>query len=83
MEAPENALERKTLMTAQKILRFVKYPEPGKVKTRLKPFLGKDLAAKLYGCFVLDLLETLNGAGYALRIAFDPFQGKFTLPILK
>jgi len=59
-------------MNAQKILLFVKYPEPGKVKTRLESLLNKDCVARLYECFVLDLLETLNGVGSALRIVYDP-----------
>jgi len=61
-------------MDAQKILLFVKYPEPGKVKTRLESLLDKDCVARLYECFVLDLLETLNsaGSGYALSLVFDP-----------
>ncbi|OPY13114.1 MAG: 2-phospho-L-lactate guanylyltransferase [Syntrophus sp. PtaB.Bin001] len=58
-------------MDKRKILLFVKYPEPGKVKTRLEPLLDSNCAARLYGCFVLDLLETLIGTGYALRIVYD------------
>jgi len=59
-------------MNAQKILLFVKYPEPGKVKTRLESLLDKDCVARLYECFVLDLLETLNGTGYEPTLVFDP-----------
>ena len=60
------------MIVSQKILLFVKYPEPGKVKTRLEPLLGKVHAAGLYECFVRDLLETLNGTGHVLTILFAP-----------
>jgi len=60
----------------QKILLFVKCPEPGKVKTRLESLRDKEWVAKLYECFVLDMLETLNGVGYARRIVFYPRDGR-------
>jgi glycosyltransferase A (GT-A) superfamily protein (DUF2064 family) len=69
-------------MDRQKILLFVKYPEPGKVKTRLEPFLGSDCAARLYECFVLDLLETLKGTGFALRIVYDPPEKREEIALL-
>ncbi len=34
------------------ILFFIKYPEPGKVKTRLAKELGKKKASALYRCFI-------------------------------
>lgn len=64
---------------AQKILLFVKYPEPGKVKTRLEPLLGKEDVAGLYCCFVLDLLETVAGTGYPLGVFYDPPEKKGAL----
>jgi hypothetical protein len=63
-------------MNRRKILLFVKYPEAGKVKTRLEPLLGREYTARLYECFVLDLLETLKGAGYPLRLVYDPPEKK-------
>jgi len=60
----------------QKILLFVKCPEPGKVKTRLESLRDKEWVARLYECFVLDMLETLNGVGYARRIVFYPRDGR-------
>ncbi|MBI5492275.1 MAG: TIGR04282 family arsenosugar biosynthesis glycosyltransferase [Deltaproteobacteria bacterium] len=38
-----------------------KAPEPGKVKTRLVPPLTYEQAAKLYGCFIKDVLNTAKG----------------------
>lgn len=36
---------------------FAKYPEAGKVKTRLGSKIGMDKAAKLYHHFLLDAFE--------------------------
>lgn len=51
---------------------FVRNPEPGKVKTRLARVYGDRFAAELYGCFVDDLLEALEGGSYRMEIAFTP-----------
>jgi len=59
-------------MNMQKILLFVKYPEPGKVKTRLESLLNQADIARLYFCFVMDLLETLGGTGCLVDIIYDP-----------
>ena len=42
------------------IIFFVKYPHPGKVKTRLARFVGETFAADLYSRFVTDILEMLG-----------------------
>ena len=34
---------------------FVKFPEPGRVKTRLAKDLGDEMAAELYAAFLSDL----------------------------
>jgi len=39
------------------LLIFVKYPEPGKVKTRLAAAIGAELAAQLYQEFILQTLK--------------------------
>lgn len=51
---------------------FVRDPEPGRVKTRLARTYGDRFAAELYGCFVDDLLESLERGSYRLEIAFTP-----------
>lgn len=51
---------------------FVKYPEKGKVKSRLTPGVDNRFAANLYHCFIDDLLERIPSGGYKFRIAFDP-----------
>jgi len=54
------------------ILLFVKYPEPGYIKTRLASCIGADEAGELYRAFILDILSTLKIAGFPFRICFYP-----------
>lgn len=54
------------------ILFFVKYPEPGEVKTRLAESIGCVEAAELYGNFVLDLLKNLKSTQIPFKICFYP-----------
>lgn len=42
---------------------FAKYPEPGKVKTRLGREIGNERAAALYRAFLLDLAERFPAVG--------------------
>lgn len=51
---------------------FVKYPEKGKVKSRL--VLGDDdgHVADLYHCFIEDLLGRVSSGDYRFLIAFEP-----------
>jgi rSAM/selenodomain-associated transferase 1 len=51
---------------------MIRYPEPGKVKTRLAKKYGNAIAAELYGYFVDDLLETLGHGNHHLQIFFTP-----------
>jgi len=53
------------------ILLFVKYPEPGKVKTRLAATLGAERAADIYRRLVAAVLAGLPG-GDDLLVMFDP-----------
>ncbi len=54
------------------ILFFVKYPEKGKVKSRLSNRLNQNFTVKLYKMFVKDLLETLNKTEYSKIICYYP-----------
>ena len=58
------------------ILFFLRYPEPGEVKTRLATTIGPDKAAQLYGHFVLDLLAKLESARLPFAVCFYPEQKK-------
>jgi uncharacterized protein len=51
---------------------FVKFPERGKVKSRLAKNLDEDTVVSLYRYFVYDLLETLKKSRYCFNICFYP-----------
>jgi len=51
---------------------FIKYPQPGQVKSRLAKDFDSDFAAGLYKAFVLDILECAVNGDWQLRIYFDP-----------
>ena len=53
------------------ILIFVKYPEPGKVKTRLAATLGAEMAADIYRRLVAAVIAALPD-GDDLIVVFDP-----------
>lgn len=54
------------------VILFVKYPEKGRLKTRLSAVLGDETTRNLYKCFVSDLIGTLEKKRYAFKIAFYP-----------
>jgi uncharacterized protein len=54
------------------VLVFIKFPERGKVKSRLSEAFDADMVLALYECFVFDLLETLKKETYSLKICFSP-----------
>lgn len=56
------------------ILFFVRFPEPGAVKNRLAARIGPEVAAELYGNFILDILRGLKSKGLPFRICFHPEQ---------
>ncbi len=58
------------------ILFFVKYPEKGKVKTRISAQIGESPAVSLYRNFILDLLTTLNKIEVPLYICYYPRNSK-------
>jgi uncharacterized protein len=55
---------------------MAKYPEPGRVKSRLAADIGNVQACELYAYFVLDLLESLSGVAWSLRLALYPPEKK-------
>jgi uncharacterized protein len=62
----------KTIMKDSCLILFVKYPERGKVKSRLAVYLTDDLAAGLYENFVRDIITTLEKCSFSFRIYFYP-----------
>lgn len=51
---------------------FVKYPEPGRVKTRLAAEIGDRLAADLYAAFVQDLIARFRDLPERRILAYTP-----------
>ena len=54
------------------LLFFVKYPEKGKVKSRLATVIGDDSAVSLYKNLVAQMLSTLKEGTFPLYICFFP-----------
>ncbi|WP_160295217.1 TIGR04282 family arsenosugar biosynthesis glycosyltransferase [Geobacter sp. OR-1] len=52
------------------LLIFAKWPEPGRVKTRLSPPLSSHEAAELYRCMLLDTLASTNAVAGINRMIF-------------
>ncbi|MBU1043952.1 MAG: TIGR04282 family arsenosugar biosynthesis glycosyltransferase [Candidatus Omnitrophica bacterium] len=51
---------------------FAKYPEPGKVKTRLAKTIGNVNASKLYELFVPLIIKRTKSDNYQTIVFFDP-----------
>ena len=60
------------MMLTRCLIVFVKYPQPGQVKSRLANDFDSDFAALLYKAFVLDILECAMKGNWQLRIFFYP-----------
>ena len=56
---------------------MAKYPEPGRVKTRLAAALGDGPACALYRAFILDLADRLAPLPYEVIWAYDPAAAPF------
>ena len=59
-------------MNGQRLLTFVRFPEMGKVKTRLAGTIGDEAALALYRCFVADTVALARQAAYPFTVYFDP-----------
>ena len=52
---------------------FVRYPRPGKVKSRLEEGIGSaTITADLYRCFVMDVLDTASSVYDTIIISYEP-----------
>lgn len=54
------------------ILFFAKYPQAGRVKTRLAEAIGNAAAANLYRAFVEEIYLRIIKAGFSVIVFFDP-----------
>jgi len=60
------------MMLNRCLIVFVKYPQPGQVKSRLAKDYDDDFAAFLYKAFVLDILECAMKGNWQLQVFFYP-----------
>ena len=51
---------------------FVKYPEPGRVKTRLAAAIGDEWATALYVAFLIDLIPRYSDLQARRVLAYSP-----------
>lgn len=58
------------------LVMFVKYPEKGKVKSRLVLEGYDGLVADLYRCFIEDIIERVSTGDYSFCLAYDPPEKK-------
>ncbi|MEI8172771.1 MAG: TIGR04283 family arsenosugar biosynthesis glycosyltransferase [Deltaproteobacteria bacterium] len=58
------------------LIMFAKYPEKGKVKSRLCQHWDEGLVVLLYRSFIEDLLYRLSGGDYRFRVAYHPVEKK-------
>jgi uncharacterized protein len=63
---------KKAMIKDRCLILFVKYPERGKVKSRLAKNWTDDLVAGLYENFVRDIIATLDQGSFNFRIYFYP-----------
>ncbi len=54
------------------LLFFIRYPEKGRVKTRLAASMGDERALELYKRFLLNILSTLNKGTFLFYLCFYP-----------
>lgn len=52
---------------------MIKYPRPGRVKTRLAATEGEEQAVALYRCFVKDVLRTVDAVDAQTMLSIDPW----------
>jgi len=56
---------------------MVRYPEKGKIKTRLARSIGKDATLRLYQAFLCDLAQRFAGWTYDVHWAYTPAEHDF------
>jgi rSAM/selenodomain-associated transferase 1 len=73
MMTAEQAGHDNLQMSRRACVLMAKVPIPGQVKTRLLPFLDEVASARLYACFLLDMVEAVESAFPGLcRVAYTP-----------
>ena len=67
-----NKIKYSKLRSKTSLVMFAKYPEPGKVKTRLSRDIGKEKACEVYKSFLSSLIKQHKNNDYDFYIAFTP-----------
>ena len=66
-------LEKSPHKLSRACVLMAKVPVPGRVKTRLGPYLDDEACARLYSCFLWDMVSALEAAFPGLcRVAYTP-----------
>jgi hypothetical protein len=63
--------------SSARLIVMARYPEPGRVKTRLAAALGAERACALYRTFILDLADRLAALPYEVVWSYDPAPAPF------
>src|SRR5713226_9451918 len=71
MQEPGETMSDTTLVI------MARYPEQGKVKTRLAQSLGEEATLRLYQAFLADLAEHFTNWDYDLQWAYTPADSDF------
>ena len=58
------------------IVMFIKSPAKGQVKSRLAAEIGEEVAARLYRCFVEDVISAIERLQVDRRLCFYPPEAK-------
>lgn len=59
-------------MADRLLILFIRFPERGKIKSRLAAALGEAQTLDIYRAFILDIITTLKQGTHALAITFCP-----------
>jgi len=65
-------MHEKNIKAKDVLIIFLKYPEPGSVKTRLAKTIGDDKAASLYSVFTQKIFKDTANIAYRRMIFFTP-----------
>ena len=52
---------------------FTRIPHPGRVKTRMMPYLNPDECARLQACFIKEAMTALRRSGADVFVCYEPY----------
>ncbi|MEW5733422.1 MAG: TIGR04282 family arsenosugar biosynthesis glycosyltransferase [Thermodesulfobacteriota bacterium] len=71
-EIGEKEMRGALALPAETVLLFARYPEPGRVKTRLAADIGTKAAAVLQCLFVEEAIKRLSAGGFHVTLCYTP-----------